>query len=200
MLYKVQLKTNKKPQKTTLTSVRFQMYPFVFGPKDSYVESIYGINHVVSDRNMIVFLGMDDNAPVKKLPRCVNWVCGYSEERPFGTICVERQDLLDQWLLNFLDDISRDTTILPVFSGVYGQDWLLDLQTWRNHAIKKKYNARCDWKKLDIKDKDALKYQWYNQEEWRYEHKDSEELVLQGRYTVTCRSPFVCFQLRLTLG
>ena len=167
--------------KVHLADAEFNIYPFSYGSKNIHQNSIQGNKHVVSDRNMIVIF---DGSLGSRLPQSVNWVCGYSGERPFGTICIDSETLLGAWKAGVLNDISRSTVLVPSFSGVVDESWQLDLQLWKDHKLRR--GQRCIWEEAESS-ASGLAFKFYNQEEWTYTHRNSKTKVApKGRYTVTC--------------
>ena len=148
-----------------LSAVKFQMLPFQHRSEISF--SHQGLIH---DRNSVVFLGMTDGRPMPQgeLPRGVNWVCGSKDQSPLGAICITRRAFLDSKLLTLLEGINRNTTVVPLFSGVHDGEWFLTLTTWEKHRHLS--NWPCSWKQRSP-DGDSLSFEWNNRDEWRYEHE-----------------------------
>lgn len=198
---------NNKSHSHALTYLTFQLIPFMYGGHGAYVEGLYGHQNALFERNMIVFAGMvDGHTPplhtAAALPRpasgaCGNWVVGVGREIPHGSVCLSRRTFLEGRILSFLEGINAETTVLPAFSGVDEKgEWVLELTTWAEHAMKK--NARCRWREVTSARKgepetESLDFEWKNREEWTYHHEGDfgSGSAGEGRYSINCKSILV---------
>ncbi|KAL5504464.1 hypothetical protein ACEPAH_7125 [Sanghuangporus vaninii] len=168
-----------------LTSLRFEIIPFVYSPGMRHLEGISGHYRAVFERNSIVITGMTRgrSLPPCSLPRGINWVCGYSKNVPNGTVYLSRKAFLEGVLLEKLERINRETTVVPTFSGIKDGRWVLELAAWDDHVMKR--DTKCKWREVTKRDDlDNLEFEWKNREFWRYEHDD--DLYNNGTYTIDC--------------
>ena len=185
ILYTIPLDVNPNDQyhKHALTSVKFQILPFIHTNGGNFVEGLYGKQRTIFDRNMIVFLGMFDGRPMPChwLPCGINWVCGTVKDTPHGVVCISRRSFLQARILTVLEEVNCDTTIVPRFSGIHCGKWVLKLTSWKCHELKD--DRACKWTEV-LSCGDSLVFQWKNRDEWCYKHEGDLNGV--GYYVVRC--------------
>ena len=150
-----------------------------------HLEGIFGRYRAIFERNSIVIAGMTHgrSMPSCPLPRGINWVCGFGKEITNGSVYLSRRAFLEGVLLEKLERINRETTIVPTFSGIKDGRWVLELAAWDDHVMKR--DALCKWREVTKESNlDTLEFEWKNKELWRYEHDD--DFCANGTYTVDC--------------
>lgn len=176
----------KKGNTHSITSLKFQICPFTFGPENVWVEGLRGRQSAIFERNMIVFVGMtgEHALPSTPLPHSGNWVCGFGREATHGMVVLSRRSFLEAKILSILAEINTETTVVPSFSGVEDGNWILELTTWNKHPMKK--NRPCKFKELSRHADGQLEFEWSNKDRWSYDHEGDEGS--NGSYRVSCES------------
>lgn len=178
---------------TGLTSLTFQISPFLFpgaGGKFTYLEGLYGQYSLITARNSILFLGMTGNRP-RPEPAYIyrssglNLTVGSGRDIAQGGIAISRKSFLDARLVKLFASLNKSTTILPSFSGINGNEWILKLTTWDKHEIKKTESAEYHGGTYIDPSTNSFEFNWINRDNWRYEHEG--RTGTNGIYAVLCK-------------
>lgn len=135
-----------------------------------------------SKEPVMMIMGMTGNRPLPavNLKLSANWIARAGRLCQFGTVCVSADILLKSRLLRLLSDVNAITTMIPVFAGVNGDNWNLELVPWYEHNLR-----RLQPSTFVLCNDRSLQYAWYHQESWTYEHLGSM-FSSKELYTVSC--------------
>ncbi|KAA1472024.1 hypothetical protein DENSPDRAFT_838165 [Dentipellis sp. KUC8613] len=173
--------TPAKSDPLHLTSLTFEVLPIPYSDSQRYRDGLHGRY----DRNAVVFVGMVEGRPLPfPLTSSAYWICaGFSPDMPSGTVVLSRRALLEGKLLPLLSTINSKTRLVPSFSTVEGDRWILDLSTWAEHPHLKTID--CPFKLTTHTLSNALEFNWDKWERWSYAHGQGHSGVDEGSYTVT---------------
>lgn len=170
---------------------KFQVVPFAHGHPNLILEGIYGRHSAIFARNSIVVAGMfgDHELAEGWFPSGVNWVGGFRENIPHGSVCFSRRVLLDAIILRELELVNRLTRIIPTFDTEDGElSFVLASRNSQPSRQESKNTNRWEWRtRKDHSNNDCLKYEWQNEERWRYDYKGGADGIVYRDYDIKCK-------------
>lgn len=135
---------------------------------------------------VIVIMGMSGGRPfpASTLQFSSGWVARSTKASSYGTVGLSKQVFLEGTLLALLSKINEKTTIVPIFSGIEGNEWKLLLTTWEKHSVRQHKACPFTFDKT-TPNEGKLRYQWDHHDTYNYEHRGGS-YIMNGTYSVSC--------------
>lgn len=116
------------------------------------------------------------------------WVAHSGRLSSYGTVGISNKLFLDHKLLGVLSRVNAATTIIPSFSGIERQQWILKLTGWSEHEERK--HSACPFGLAQSNgNDDLLEYVWRCSDVWDYQHRHGHDHnAMSGNFSVACAS------------
>ncbi|EKM54030.1 uncharacterized protein PHACADRAFT_257614 [Phanerochaete carnosa HHB-10118-sp] len=113
------------------------------------------------------------------------WVAHSGRFASYGTVGISNKLFLNNRFLEILSRINAATTIIPSFSGIEKEQWILKLTGWSNHEERKGSACPFGLTQANVSE-DMLVYVWRCSDVWDYQHHHGhgDHNVMSGNFSV----------------
>jgi hypothetical protein len=152
------------------------------------VITVRNVTHV-HEAPVLLVLGMLEHRPMPTIT--ISWGAGWvipprKGHVSYGTICLSQRTFLEGRLLHLLEQINRETTVIPRFPNEDEDEHTVYLTTWNQHTHRR--NKGCNWTLSDKHHSDWLEYIFEHKDVREYSHEMSGAHPELDEYSVLCES------------